>query len=381
MLQIQSEIASNIEKGHYHGLVSLDLSAAFDMVNIDLLIARLKIRGLPDDVIGLLADWLLDRSAYIECGDSTSDFFPITDGTVQGSVLGPILFAIFIAPMFDNFEATSFADDSYIADYDENVNILAIKLGQKATNLALWFKASGLKVNESKTEFCVFHKNKKSKVSLSVCGTQVTQSESIKILGVIFDQNLNWSIHINDLIKKLKGINSIFYHLKCCFTIDECIKLATSIFYCKMYYCSSVWLIPSLNECLKKKLLSISALILKTILNRKCNQFDPISFLDIHKLAKRATPTMYMNYVTSINLYKICNFQSPLNIWIDLNLQHQNTQRFYTPRFTKNNIHKVGLNKFSNRVQGICKSFTSDVLSLPENHFKKLSKQLFLKFQ
>jgi len=156
--------------------------------------------------------------------------------------------------------------------------------------------------------------------------------------------------------------------------------LATAIYYSKLYYASCVWLIPSLSTILKKKLLSISALILKNILNRKCNENDPISFYDLHKLAKRATPEMYMHYVTSTTLHKVCSEQSPENIWIDLNIQHQNKNRNYSPFFTKSNLHKVGINNFPNRVQFVCNAFNYDFLSSTINQHKRASKIKFLYF-
>jgi len=208
----------------------------------------------------------------------------------------------------------------------------------------------------------------------------VSISDTIKILGVTFDQNLKWSNHISDLIPKLKRINSVFHHLKKYFSVTECLKIATSIYYSKMYYASCVWLLPSLSNQLHSKLLSISSLILKTIFNRKCNESDPISFFDLHKLAKRATPKMYMNYSIAINLHKICENQSPENIWIDLNIQHQNQERNYTPKFAKTNVHKVGINKFSNRVQTVCNAFKTDFLSTNYTRHKVLSKKMFLSF-
>jgi len=282
--------------------------------------------------------------------------------------------------MFDIFDAISFADDSYLGDSNESLNELLKNISIKSTNLALWFKASGLKVNEEKTECCVFHKNKKVKGSISVCDTQVSLSAKIKILGITFDQNLTWSDHISDLIPKLKKINGVFYHLKKFFSINECIKIATAIYYSKLYYACAVWLIPTLNNTLKNKLLSISALVLKNIFNRKCNLNDPISFLDLHKLAKRATPNMYMKYNTSITLHKIANNQVPESIWIDLNLQHINANRNYSPKFSKNNVHKIGVNNFVNRIQTVCNNFNHDFLSDSLNVHKKNSKRKFLSF-
>ena len=82
-------------------MASLDLSAAFDVVNVELLIKRLKIIGLPVDLIDLVSKWLTVRYFYVTI-EGVSSYIRITDvGTVQGSILGPILYAMFVSPLFD----------------------------------------------------------------------------------------------------------------------------------------------------------------------------------------------------------------------------------------------------------------------------------------
>ena len=100
-LQIQSLIARALDGDNYVLMASIDLSAAFDAVNIDLLIKRLEIIGLPDDIVGLIKLWLENRLFYVEINGLNSLFYEINSGTIQGSVLGPILYAIYVSPLFD----------------------------------------------------------------------------------------------------------------------------------------------------------------------------------------------------------------------------------------------------------------------------------------
>ena len=79
-------------------MASMDLSAAFDVVNIELLLTRLRILGLPADVVALIEIWLKNRLFYVQVSDLNSNFIEINSGTIQGSILGPILYAIFVAP-------------------------------------------------------------------------------------------------------------------------------------------------------------------------------------------------------------------------------------------------------------------------------------------
>ena len=74
------------------------------------------------DLVQLVRVWLSDRKFYVEVNGITSDIYYSEDGTIQGSVLGPILYAIFVSPLFDLADITNFADDNFIIEFDLNVN-------------------------------------------------------------------------------------------------------------------------------------------------------------------------------------------------------------------------------------------------------------------
>jgi hypothetical protein len=109
---LQSQIARAIDYNDFAIMTSLDLSSAFDLVNIDLLIRRLHIIGLPDDVVSLIKVWLTDRSYYVCVDGTNSKLYDLLLGTVQGSILGPVLYSLFVSPAFDVEPHYAFADDS-----------------------------------------------------------------------------------------------------------------------------------------------------------------------------------------------------------------------------------------------------------------------------
>jgi hypothetical protein len=88
--KIQSQIPRALDEDNYVLLAILDLSTAFDIININLLLKRLNIIGLPQDVIDLVGVWLMERSFYVSIGGLNSLIFDLLLGTVQGSILGPI---------------------------------------------------------------------------------------------------------------------------------------------------------------------------------------------------------------------------------------------------------------------------------------------------
>ncbi len=111
-LTLQSIISRKMDEDKYAVTSSLDLSAAFDLVNLDLLLKRLKIMAIPRDLVKLLEIWLKDRFFDREANGENSMISNNDIGTIQGSILGPILYALFIRPLYDIEKLTTFADDN-----------------------------------------------------------------------------------------------------------------------------------------------------------------------------------------------------------------------------------------------------------------------------
>jgi hypothetical protein len=157
-MSIQSKLAQLLEDNNYAIMASLDLSAAFDVVNKDLLITRLKIMGLSINFVHIIEEWLSDRNAYVEVDQNSSAFFPVKCGTVQGSVLGPVLFSLFISPVYELEEMISYADDSYIIAGGETKEESKILLEATTNTVAAWIKDSGMKVNGKDRNCCFLQK-------------------------------------------------------------------------------------------------------------------------------------------------------------------------------------------------------------------------------
>ena len=118
-----------------NNLASLDLTSAFDLVNIELLMKRLRIIGLPNDLINLIQIWLSDRTYYVTA-KGTNSFIRLTNiGTIQGSILGPLLYAIYVAPLQDLYEITMFADDNYPLASDSNLERLITEFTNKLNTI------------------------------------------------------------------------------------------------------------------------------------------------------------------------------------------------------------------------------------------------------
>jgi hypothetical protein len=374
-LQLQSLIARALDEDNFALMASVDLSAAFDVVNIDLLLVRLRLIGLPGDLVGLIEVWLRNRFFYVEVSDHSSNLLEINTGTIQGSILGPILYAIYVAPLFDLTDLSNFADDNFILSIHKIKEQAIESIEIKLKIIIKWLTDSGLKVNEQKTELCLFYRKDTPPIVIRINDAEINSTNSMNVLGITFDSKLTWAKHVakqvaksNKALQAIKMIRKFFNH-------TEILMLLTSNFFSILYYNSEVWHIPKLKPVLNQLLMSASANALK--LSQRCpNMYE--SFLNIHKSCKRATPTQMIKYKHAILIHKLYNQEQPRADWIDLNFNQTFTSRQTKFKTIKNNNFKVGNNLLSNRLTVVNDEIDLIDLNLSLNSFKVKYKKLLL---
>ena len=356
-------------------MASLDLSAAFDVVNVELLLKRLNIIGLPSDVIELVSVWLTNRYFYVSLDGSNSYVHDCNVGTVQGSILGPILYSIFVSPLLALTDLTLFADDNYALVWNKCKTNLILEMQTKLELITNWLRDSGLKVNETKTEVCLFHRKDQPPVTLNLNGNVLISKDNMNVLGVAFDCKLNWQIQVQKTITKarnnLHAIQLISKH----FTKKETLQLITANYYSVLYYNSEIWHLPSLSNSSKKQLLSASAHPLKMCTK---NYDQSISFLTLHSLNNRATPNQMIKYKTSLILHKIINNDE---------MSFERQQLFFNQNFNRRNNkasfrdlsnYRIGKNLITNRLNILNNKIPYDWFNESMLSFKLKCKALFL---
>ena len=118
--------------------------------------------------------------------------YDINIGTVQGSILGPVLFSLFVSPVFELQNIVAYADDTYTVTSSRSKGSLVTNIGVALTAISLWFQSSGLKVNEEKTEIAIFYKDNCNPEDVQINGTIIKTMGTIKVLGISMDTTLNW---------------------------------------------------------------------------------------------------------------------------------------------------------------------------------------------
>ena len=253
--------------------------------------------------------------------------------------------------------------------------VLAERMQTKLENCITWLVQSGMKVNEAKTGLCLFYARDTAPIEISINDAIIKSSRTMNVLGVMFDQKLQWSEHISLCTSKSMKALSAIRMIKKYFPYKELLEIVTANVYSIIYYNSEIWHLPSLKSNLKQKLLSISARAISTCV-KHCTR--DISFVNLHLLYKRATPEQFLMYRHALCIYKVLNSDVMTREWLELNFNQVFTSRQTKFITLKTNNRKVGLNALANRAFILNNKIPLEWINMSLNTFKVYCKKEFL---
>jgi hypothetical protein len=244
-------------------------------------------------------------------------------------------------------------------------------------NIRKWIKHSGLKINERKTEICLFNKRDTNPVNVMIGEDLVTTSDSINILGVTFDSKMAWSQQIRNAITKSSRALNALSIIRRYFNTKELLQLVTSNFYSILYYNSQVWNLHTLKQFDKNLLMTASANALKMATHYK---YQMLSYKNLHRLTNRSTPEMLSNYKLALLLHKSNNYCLPEGEWIALNFMQTLMSRQVYFHVNRSNNTRVGTNILCNRYVNLNDKIPLEWLYKSIISFKLDCKNCLLKF-
>ena len=216
LVSMTDTIKNSLDNRKFGCGIFLDLQKAFDTVNHSIFLMKLENYGIRGPALEWFKSYLSDREQYVTVNGSSSNCLNVTYGVPQGSVLGPLLFLIFINDLPNSTSVLSFylfADDTNIYFEAENLDKLQRIVNNELKKVKQWHDVNKLSLNIDKTNFIIFKSPQHSSlgtVNIKIGNQPVKQSRYVKFLGVLLDENLSWKYHLSELSKKLARTCGMF---------------------------------------------------------------------------------------------------------------------------------------------------------------------------
>ena len=246
-MQITERIKESIDNGKFGCGIFIDLRKAFDTVNHDILLLKLEHYGIRDNMLNWFKSYLSNRKQYVYLNGVSSDIKEISCGVPQGSVLGPLLFLLYINDLPNISKILDFylfADDTNIYYESESLDKLEKKVNKELCKLQMWLNVNRLSLNISNTNFVVFHpfnKPLKHQITLKIQKKAISQKNHIKYLGVIIDSTLTWKQQIKNISSKISRAIGIMYKLSPFLNPIMLKNIYYSLVYSHIVYAIHVW--------------------------------------------------------------------------------------------------------------------------------------------
>ena len=248
LLRVFNDIIISLDSGNVCLLSLLDLSAAFDTIDHDMLLDRLeKSFSITGNVLSWFESYFKNRSQCVKAKLLYSNEVNLPHGVPQGSVLGPILFTIYSQPVVSiiskhNLQYHQYADDTqlYKSLPSGQLHALVETTEKCISDLKVWMTKNKLQLNESKTEIVLFGKSSDLKKIvnpvLEISSTKIVTSQKAKNLGIIFDENLSMTDHVSLLCRSLYIEISRISLVRNYLSFDVTVALMVSLVLSKLDY-------------------------------------------------------------------------------------------------------------------------------------------------
>ena len=396
LLQILNYVAESFNQNKFVVATLLDLSKAFDLINHKILLHKLKQIGLSDTSINWFRSYLSNRKMYTYVnGILSSSYSTLSRSVPQGSILGPLLFLIFIndLSLITSLDCFLYADDNTALTSGYDINIVGPFVNSELRKIGEWLRANELSINAAKTKIIIFSNKKKiadfpfhfdqNDIACTASSPDLitplerisnhSVNPSVKLLGVYFDEHLTFDTHVDKVCKKM---NSALYHInsiKNSLSTKALTKLYYALIHPHIVYCLSIYGFTSAKN--RKRIFLKQKQCLRVISKSKFNAHtEPLFFrLKILPFADLFTQRKLLLMHSIAHKYSAVEFPHFLTNReaSDHRFIFRDTHNFSIPRTSLSMVQKMPLIDFPltwNNIDESLKEITS------KNLFKKTLK-------
>ena len=246
LVSLLESITSALDNLEFSICILIDFRKAFDTVEHSILLNKLHHYGIRGTTLQWFNSYLTNRYQYVNYNNTTSNMKQSVCGVPQGSILGPLLFLLYIndiSSVSNVFSSVLFADDTTLLYSSNNLKELSATVNNELSNIMQWLNANRLSLNIEITNLMIFRPRGKNEVcpTIHICGAEIQEVDSAKFLGIMVDNKLNWMEHIKCISRKIaKGIGIIIKARKS-FESETLLNLYNALILPHISYGIQVW--------------------------------------------------------------------------------------------------------------------------------------------
>ena len=386
LTDLTEAIRKAMDESSYAIGVFIDLQKAFDTVDHEILLSKLDHYGIRGISNNWFRSYLTNRQQYVTINGEDSNLRIMKFGVPQGSVLGPLLFLIYINDLYLSIKhstARHFADDTCLLIKNKSLKRIKKLLNQDLKSLNAWLKANKISLNASKTEILIFrHHNKPINYDLKIKldGKRLYPSKFVKYLGILIDSQLNWSYHVKSLVPKLARANGMLAKIRHYVSRESLRSIYFAIFSSLMNYGSHVW--GQVNNGYVKRIIKLQDKSIRIINFAKYH--DPTSELykksSILKFQDQIRLNNYFHVHDSINRQLPPSLQENFHYLHDIHAHKTKSSDQFCVKLPKTHTITYGINSITGQAARSWNYFHSVVKKNLHILSRPVCKQELIKF-
>ena len=233
-----------LDEKKYAGAVLMDLSKAFDTINHELMIAKLYAYGFSKKSLTIMLSYFTNRWQRTKVNTTFSDWSELKKGVPQGSVLGPVLFNVFLNDLFYILDVTkvcNYADDTTLHVCDDSLKQLISRLEHDCYLAINWFENNYMKLNTDKCHLMISG-HKYENTFANIGDDIIWEENKVELLGITIDRQMNFESHMAKLIAKANNKLSVLTRMINFLDFPKRRILLKSFFESQFNYCSLAWM-------------------------------------------------------------------------------------------------------------------------------------------